>query len=78
MVVVPTSVRELLARLASRVVRARLLTMAVSSEVKHTVRARRPLRRRSAGTRQGVFALLYLATLPRDSAEALCTCREFD
>ena len=49
MVVAHTSIPKLVARLASRVVRARLLTLAVSSEVKHTVSARRPLRHGSAG-----------------------------
>jgi len=48
-VAVNTSVSKLPAWLASRMVCARLLTAAVSTEVKHIVTARRPLRRGSAG-----------------------------
>ena len=78
LVAMNTSVPKVPTRLASRMVRARLLTAAVSTEVKHIVRAPCPLRRGSAGALLRGVAPLYLATLPRDSAEALCTFREFD
>jgi len=67
-VVTHTTIPKLVARLASHVVHARLLTVAVPSEVKHTVRARRPLRRGSAGVSvRGVRPLVS-----RDIAARFC------
>jgi hypothetical protein len=76
MVVAHTSVPKLVARLASRVVRARLLTLAVSSEVKHTVSARRPLRHGSAGApARGVRPFVSCDIAARSGRSALHVSR---
>ena len=73
-----TSVPKLSTRLASRVVRARLLTAAVSTEVKHIVRARRPPRRGLAGVSGRGGRPLSLAGFPRDCAAIVVDVCEFD
>jgi len=73
-----TSVPKLLTWLASRVVRARLLTAAVSTEVKHRVRARRPPRRGGGGAPGRGGRRLSLAEFPRDCAAIVVDVCEFD
>ena len=77
-VVARTSVPKSLARLASCVVCARLVTVAVPPEVKHTVRARGPLRRGSAGASSRGLRPLDLATFPRDCTAIVVDVCEFD